>query len=65
MDIGTVVGYMVTLQKMLYTHLPIDFPFPWQYVLVVFVCSMLFGLLSAYKPIKTLLKQPLVELLTR
>jgi ABC-type antimicrobial peptide transport system permease subunit len=61
--IGTVVGYMVLLQRFLFTQLPIPFVIPTQLLIVVFVCSILFGALAAFGPIKRVLSNPVVNII--
>lgn len=61
--IGTTVGYTVLLQRILFTQLPIPFVFPTQLLIVVFICSMLFAVMAAFGPIRTVLSKPVVNTL--
>ncbi|KAH3743486.1 DUF214 family protein [Pelomyxa schiedti] len=61
--IGTAVGWTMTLQQLLFTQLPIPFIFPWQILLVVFVLSVVFALLSALGPVRRVISRPVVHIL--
>lgn len=61
--IGTVVGYTVLLQRILFTQLPIPFVFPTQLLIVVFVCSILFSVMAAFGPIRSVMSRPVVNTL--
>jgi len=61
--IGTVVGYTVLLQRILFTQLPIPFVFPTQLLIVVFTCSIFFAVLAAFGPIRSVIMRPVVNTL--
>lgn len=63
MLIGTVVGYTVLLQRVLFTQLPIPFIFPTQLLLVVFISSIFFAVLAAFGPIRSVIAKPIVTTL--
>ncbi|EGC33767.1 hypothetical protein DICPUDRAFT_56279 [Dictyostelium purpureum] len=61
--IGTIVGWTMILQRVLFTQLPIPFEFPWQLLIVIFLCSMVFSFFSAFGPIRKVLNQPIVNIM--
>eukprot|EP01132_Coremiostelium_polycephalum_P001224 gene1224-1547_t len=61
--IGSVVGWTMILQRVLFTQLPIPFVFPWMLLIIVFVCSIIFSFLSAFGPIKKVLNQPVINIM--
>jgi len=61
--IGSVVGYTLTLQRVLFTQLPIPFEFPWQILIVVFVASFIFALASSLAPIHAVMRKPIVNIM--
>jgi ABC-type antimicrobial peptide transport system permease subunit len=60
--IGTVVAFTMTLQQSLFTQLPVPFDFPYTILLVVFGCSILFSVLAAFSPIRSVLNQRIVQI---
>ncbi|KYQ91201.1 DUF214 family protein [Tieghemostelium lacteum] len=61
--IGTIVGWTLLLQRVLFTQLPIPFVFPWILLIVIFVCSIFFSFFSAFFPIRKILNLPVVNIL--
>ncbi|KAF2072771.1 hypothetical protein CYY_005917 [Polysphondylium violaceum] len=61
--IGTVVGWTMILQRVLFTQLPIPFEFPWVLLIVIFICSLVFSFFSAFGPIRKVLNQPVVNIM--
>lgn len=61
--IGCVVGYTVLLQRILFTQLPIPFVFPTQLLVVVFLCSIVFAVMAAFGPIRSVISKPVVNTL--
>jgi len=61
--IGTVVGWTMILQRVLFTQLPIPFEFPWILLIVIFICSLVFSFFSAFGPIRKVLNQPVVNIM--
>ncbi len=60
--IGMLVGYTLSLQRALYTDLPIAFAFPYKHMLAMFATSALCAVLSTVSPSLYLLKRPIAEL---
>ena len=54
--IGTVVGWTMTLQNILFTQLPIPFVFPWMDLIVVLIIAIFSSFLSSYLPAKNITK---------
>ncbi len=52
--IGFVMGFTMTLQRVLFTQLPIQFVFPWLYVLLVLGAAVICSLISSWTPIRFL-----------
>jgi len=61
--IGSFLGWTIYIQNSLYTHLPIPLFFPWQLFLITCGMSLICSLFSVWKPIRTLMKRPIVNLL--
>jgi len=61
--IGSIVGYTLLLQRILFTQLPIPFSFPWQVLIVVFISSMFFAFISSLGPINNVMRRPIVTLM--
>jgi len=60
--IGMSVSYTMTLQQALFTQLPIPFVFPYLIFITVFVCSIVFGLIAAFSPIKMVVEKQVVQI---
>jgi len=61
--IGSVVGYTLLLQRILFTQLPLPFRFPWQILIIVFGCSLFFAVVSSIGPITSVMKRSIVQIL--
>ncbi|GAM17947.1 hypothetical protein SAMD00019534_011220 [Acytostelium subglobosum LB1] len=61
--IGSIVGWTMILQRVLFTQLPIPFVFPWVLLIVIFICSILFSFISAFGPIRKVLNQQVVSIM--
>eukprot|EP01133_Synstelium_polycarpum_P002551 gene2551-2924_t len=61
--IGSIVGWTMILQRVLFTQLPIPFVFPWLLLLIIFVCSIVFSFISAFGPIRKVLNQEVVAIM--
>jgi len=61
--IGTMVAYTMALQRVLFTEIPIPFALPWSLLLVVFVTSVVFAVLSTYQPVREVMGMRIVSLL--
>eukprot|EP01126_Amoeba_proteus_P055936 TRINITY_DN6974_c0_g1_i18.p1 TRINITY_DN6974_c0_g1~~TRINITY_DN6974_c0_g1_i18.p1 ORF type:complete len:621 (-),score=103.89 TRINITY_DN6974_c0_g1_i18:126-1988(-) len=60
--IGLFVGYAMTIQQSLFTQLPVPFKFPWEILLMVFGCSVLFAFLASWVPIHHVLSLQIVQI---
>jgi ABC-type antimicrobial peptide transport system permease subunit len=60
---GSAVGYTLLLQRILFTQLPLPFRFPWQILIIVFTCSLIFAFVSSFGPITTVMKRSIVQIL--
>lgn len=60
--IGTLVGYTMTLQQILFTQLPIPFAFPTTLLIFVVIISLLSALIAAFMPIRKLMKEKIVAI---
>lgn len=63
MIIGAVVGFTMTIQRVLFTQLPIPFTFPWQLMIVVFLGSIVFAVLASWGPTRQVLNKPIVQIM--
>lgn len=63
--IGVVISYTLTIQRVLFTRLPIDFVFPWQITVTVFVLAILFSIVSALYPTISLQRESIVTIMRR
>jgi ABC-type antimicrobial peptide transport system permease subunit len=61
--IGSAVGYTLLLQRILFTQLPLPFRFPWQILIIVFTCSLIFAFVSSFGPITSVMKRSIVQIL--
>ncbi|EFA79184.1 DUF214 family protein [Heterostelium album PN500] len=61
--IGSLVGWTMILQRVLFTQLPIPFVFPWVLLIIIFICSILFSFISAFGPIRKVLNQQVVSIM--
>jgi len=61
--IGFIVSYTMTIQRVLFTQLPIPFTFPYILLAIVVACSALFALLASFFPTKSVVKLPVVQIM--
>lgn len=61
--IGAFVSYTMILQRILFTQLPIPFVLPYNILLVVSGCSVVFAVSASWGPISFLLRQKIVTIL--
>ena len=52
--VGTLVGYLVTLQRALFTQLPLPFIIPYEQLLVSLVLALFFAITSTVGPLRSL-----------
>jgi ABC-type antimicrobial peptide transport system permease subunit len=60
--IGTMVGWTMVLQRVLFTQLPIPFPFPTIQFVAILVMSAVFALFALI-PTKRVVTKPIVEVM--
>eukprot|EP01129_Flabellula_baltica_P004751 TRINITY_DN1678_c0_g1_i1.p1 TRINITY_DN1678_c0_g1~~TRINITY_DN1678_c0_g1_i1.p1 ORF type:complete len:1048 (-),score=207.61 TRINITY_DN1678_c0_g1_i1:23-3166(-) len=60
--IGITVSYTMTMQQILFTQLPIPFLFPWEVLITVFSCSIIFSILSSCSPILSVVSKRIVQI---
>lgn len=63
MLIGFVVSYTMTLQRVLFTQLPIPFSFPGQLLGIVVACSVVFAIFASFGPTRSVIKLPVVQIM--
>eukprot|EP01016_Furgasonia_blochmanni_P040533 TRINITY_DN5182_c0_g1_i1.p1 TRINITY_DN5182_c0_g1~~TRINITY_DN5182_c0_g1_i1.p1 ORF type:complete len:963 (+),score=283.19 TRINITY_DN5182_c0_g1_i1:176-3064(+) len=61
--IGTLVGWTMTIQRVLFTQLPIRFVFPTTNLIAVFVASVVCAILSSYVPARRMLKNAISQII--
>ena len=61
--IGVFIGYTLILQQILFAQMPLPFVFPFDLLSITFGLSILFSILSSWRPLSKLLKRNLVDLL--
>jgi len=60
--VGTIIGWTITLQRVLFTNIPITFFFPWVQVIVMFFISVLCAILATVFPARAILKQEISQI---
>lgn len=60
--IGFVIGFTMTLQRVLFTQLPIQFEFPWLYVLYVLAAAVICSLVASWAPTRVLVTQKIASI---
>ena len=53
----------MTIQRILFTQLPVPFAFPWALLIVVFLASIIFSILASFAPIRSVLKHRVVQIM--
>lgn len=61
--VGAAVSYTLVLQRVLFTHFPIPFDFPWAMVLLTIVLASAVSVIAALLPILRVLRMSLVQML--
>jgi len=61
--IGFIVSYTMTIQRVLFTQLPIPFSFPYVLLAIVIGCSAVFALLASFWPARSVVKLPVVQIM--
>ncbi len=60
--IGTVVGFTMTLQLMLFVEIPLIFYFPWIQLLVIMILAIICAFASTYGPARELTKKQIAAI---
>ena len=63
MIIGVTVGWTVSIQRVLFTQLPVPFTFPIELFVIIFIMSVIFSIISSYSPITAIMRKPIVSIL--
>jgi ABC-type antimicrobial peptide transport system permease subunit len=53
----------MTIQRVLFTQMPIPFSFPWTLLISVFAASIVFSVLASFSPIHTVIKERVVTIM--
>jgi len=61
--IGSILAFTMTIQRSLFTHLPITYIFPTQQFILIIVVSIVGGVLSTYFPARKLLKKEISDII--
>jgi ABC-type antimicrobial peptide transport system permease subunit len=61
--IGTLLAFTISAQRQLFTQLPLPFVFPTAPIFVIVVASLVSGVLAAFIPAMSLLRNNVVSLL--
>jgi ABC-type antimicrobial peptide transport system permease subunit len=61
--IGVVVGWTMTLQRVLFTALPVPFVFPYVLMAIIFGSSVILGILASAIPSRSVLGIPIVQIM--
>jgi len=56
MIIGFIIGFTMTLQRVLFTQLPLTFNFPWLYVIYVLTAAVICAFAAAWAPVRLLVR---------
>jgi ABC-type antimicrobial peptide transport system permease subunit len=60
--IGTILGWTMNLQRVLFTNLPLQFFFPYIQTALVFIISVIFSIFSTLGPAMSILKRPIAQI---
>jgi ABC-type antimicrobial peptide transport system permease subunit len=61
--IGTLIGWTMTLQRVLFTQLPITLTFPWALLGVILCVSVLVSMLASFAPVYRVVRQRIVQIM--
>ena len=61
--IGTFIGWTMTIQRVLFTQLPITLTFPWQLLLVILGVAVVVSILATASPTWRITRQPIVKIM--
>lgn len=60
--VGTMIGWTMMLQRVLFTNIPISFYFPWTQVIVIFIVSVVCAILATVFPAYSILKKEISQI---
>jgi ABC-type antimicrobial peptide transport system permease subunit len=63
--IGVIMGWSQIIQQTLWTGVPIPFVLPWELLLLITAISLVCAIVAASRPLYSLMKKPLVDLLLK
>lgn len=61
--IGMILSYTMSIQRTLFTQLPIPFIIPWQIIITIFFLAIFFSFLSSFFPIFILLRMNITDIM--
>jgi len=61
--IGAITGWTLSVQRVLFTQLPVAFVFPWRDLIIVFFCAIVSAIFSSYFPARRLTKMPIGKII--
>jgi len=61
--IGAITGWTLSIQRVLFTQLPVEFVFPWRDLMVVFFVAIISAMVSSYFPARRLTKMPIGKII--
>ncbi|EGR31920.1 hypothetical protein IMG5_099480 [Ichthyophthirius multifiliis] len=61
--IGIIIGFTMSMQRALFTELPIKFTFPYQVLIVIFIASIICAYLSTFIPSNRILKKQISSII--
>jgi len=60
--VGTLIGWTMMLQRVLFTNVPMPFYFPWMQIVVMFIVSILCAILATVFPARQILKMEISQI---
>ena len=60
--IGTLIGWTIMLQRVLFSNIPLTFFFPWIQVLTMFLISVMCAFIATVFPARNILKHQISEI---
>lgn len=61
--IGLIMSFTLVAQRILFTQLPVPYFFPWQFILVVIIGSVICAVVASLFPTKELMKKPIATIM--
>jgi ABC-type antimicrobial peptide transport system permease subunit len=60
--VGTMIGWTIMIQRVLFTNIPMSFFFPWVQTLIMFVVSIICAILATVFPAYSILKNEISQI---